>query len=87
MSETKPGSTSLIYERSKSAMQSGPFGPHPWILEFIAAQGTEPQEIYFHTLDEAITFAKQQNMDYKVVTSAVHKRPIKTYSDRFTTTD
>ena len=86
MSEIKSGATSLIYERSKSVLQSGPFCPHPWVLEFIAAQGITPQEMYFHTLDEAITFAKQQNMDYKVVTSAVHKRPIKAYGDRFTTT-
>ena len=87
MSETKPGKTSLIYERPKSVLQSGPFSPHPWVLGFIATQGTEPQEMYFHTLDEAITFAKQQNMDYKVNTSAVHKRPIKAYGDRFTTKD
>jgi hypothetical protein len=87
MSEIKLGNTSLIYERSKSAMQSAPSCPHPWVLEFIAPQGTEPQEMYFQTLDAAITFAKQQNMDYKVVKSEVHHRPLKAYDDRFKTSD
>jgi hypothetical protein len=83
MSEIKSGAISLIYERSKSAMQSAVSCPHPWALEFMAAQGTEPQEMYFHTLDAAITFAKQQNMDYKVVNAEVHHRPVKAYSERF----
>lgn len=87
-----------IYRPSKNAMQSGKANSDVWILEMEAApkrsvdplmgwtgsDTTDTQvRISFDSMDDAVAYAKREELDFRVVTSKEPKRIIKTYADNF----
>lgn len=87
-----------IYQPSKTAMQSGKAKSQNWVLEFdvdvkrkrdplmgwVGADSTDQQvRLTFESRDEAIAYAKRENIAFTVVESRKPKRIIKTYADNF----
>jgi hypothetical protein len=87
-----------IYRPAPNAMQSGKANSKEWLLEFesetprtvdplmgwISNADTSPQvRVYFHTREEAIEFAKRQNIPFQVMERKEPKRIIKAYADNF----
>ncbi len=92
MSEAK------IYKPVKTAMQSGKKITKCWILEFLRTSKVLPEDLmgwqsskdtknqvklFFDTQEEAISFAKKYEIDYRIVVSQKRKIKIKAYSDNF----
>jgi len=88
-----------IYIPSKSAMQSGKGKNDKWLLEFnnnrtendhlmnwISSNDTQSQvKIFFNTKDEAITYAKKNNIKFDIIEPKKSKLIIKSYADNFLT--
>ena len=88
-----------IYIPSKSAMQSGKGKNDKWLLEFnnnrtendhlmnwISSNDTQSQvKIFFNTKDEAITYAKKNNIKFDIIEPKKRKLIIKSYADNFLT--
>ena len=86
-----------IYIPSKSAMQSGKGKNNKWLLEFnknkiendhlmnwISSNDTQSQvKIFFNTKDEAIAYAKKNNIEFEIIDSKKSKLIIKSYADNF----
>ena len=87
-----------IYKKSKSAMQSGIKNTKKWCIEVIdikertisstfgwnSSTSTNDQiKIYFDSLDNAIKFAKKNNMNFKVFEPNKKHKIIKSYSENF----
>ncbi|WP_026296638.1 ETC complex I subunit [Hirschia maritima] len=87
-----------IYRPSKNAMQSGKAKSDVWILEMETApkrsvdplmgwtgsDTTDTQvRISFDSMEDAVAYAKREEMDFRVLTSKEPKRIIKTYADNF----
>ena len=87
-----------IYRPAPNAMQSGKANSKEWLLEFesetprtvdplmgwISNADTNPQvRMYFDTREEAIEFAKRQNIPFQVMDRKEPKRVIKAYADNF----
>tara|TARA_B100000700_G_scaffold246879_1_gene276028 strand:+ start:295 stop:576 length:282 start_codon:yes stop_codon:yes gene_type:complete len=86
-----------IYKPSKSAMQSGKRNSKLWILEFDTLDtGVDPLtgwtsskdtmsevKLEFLSKDEAITYAKKNNIDYYIVEPQKIKIVKKSYTDNF----
>ena len=86
-----------IYIPSKTAMQSGRGQSKKWVLEFYTKDtstnplmGWESSEdtmeevkLEFKTKDNAIVYAKQNNIDFNVIEPKKRKFVIKSYSDNF----
>ena len=86
-----------IYKPSKTAMQSGKRGTKNWLLEFETLNtginklmGWESSEdtmsevrLEFPTKDQAINFAKKNNIEYYVLDSKKRKIIKKSYADNF----
>ncbi|HKM62670.1 MAG TPA: ETC complex I subunit [Acidisphaera sp.] len=87
-----------IYQRPKSAMQSGQAGTHVWVLDYepadrrradplmgwIGGADTQRQvQLHFDTKEEAIAFAEKDGLAYEV--ELPHQRAIKpkAYADNF----
>ena len=90
--------TARIYRPARNAMQSGKAKSQEWLLEFesetprtvdplmgwISNADTNPQlRMYFETREEAIEFAKRQNIPFQVIDRREPKRVIKAYADNF----
>jgi hypothetical protein len=90
--------TARIYRPAPNAMQSGKAKSQEWLLEFesetprtvdplmgwISNADTNPQlRMYFETREEAIEFAKRQNIPFQVIDRREPKRVIKAYADNF----
>ena len=87
-----------IYKPTKTAMQSGKRASKKWLLEFETLNsGISPLmgwesskdimsevKIEFETKDQAINFAKKNNINYYIVEPQKHKIIKKSYSDNFT---
>ena len=87
----------IIYKPSKSAMQSGKKNSSKWLLEFDTINksinplmGWESSrdtmselKLKFSTKDQAINYAKSNNIEYKVVESQKRKLVKKSYTDNF----
>ena len=87
-----------IYKKSKSAMQSGIKNTKKWCIEVMdikertisstfgwnsSTNTTDQIKIYFDKLDNAITFAKKNNLDFKVFEPSKKNKIIKSYSENF----
>ena len=90
--------TARIYRPAPNAMQSGKAKSQEWLLEFesetprtvdplmgwISNADTNSQlRMYFETREEAIEFAKRQNIPFQVIDRREPKRVIKAYADNF----
>ena len=88
-----------IYIPSKSVMQSGKGKNDKWLLEFnnnrtendhlmnwISSNDTQSQvKIFFNTKDEAIAYAKKNNIKFDIIEPKKSKLIIKSYADNFLT--
>ena len=86
-----------IYKPTKTAMQSGIRNTKNWILEFetldneisplmgwVSSKDTMSEvKIEFETKDQAINFAKKNNIDYCIIEPKNRKVIKKSYSDNF----
>jgi len=86
-----------IYKPTKSAMQSGNRNTKNWLLEFetldsginplmgwISSKDTMSEvKLEFSTKDQAIYYAKKNNIDYYVIEPQERKIIKKSYSDNF----
>ena len=87
-----------IYKPTKTAMQSGIRNTKKWILEYeFLDTGISPLmgwettkdtlseiKLEFSTKDQAIDYAKKNNITYYVINPQDHKLVKKSYSDNFT---
>ena len=87
-----------IYKPTKTAMQSGTRNTKNWILEYeFLNTGISPLmgwettkdtlseiKLEFSTKDQAIDYAKKNNISYYVINPQDHKLVKKSYSDNFT---
>ena len=86
-----------IYKPSKTAMQSGERNIKKWILEFDTLNtGIDPLmgwetskdtmsevKLKFSTKDQAINYARRNNIDYYIIEPQKRKIIKKSYSDNF----
>jgi len=87
-----------IYKPTKTSMQSGLAQTKKWILEFNTEipKTTEPLmgwtssldtreqvKLNFLSLDDAIDYAKSNNIQFEVIKSNVRRYKSKAYSDNF----
>jgi NADH dehydrogenase (ubiquinone) Fe-S protein 4 len=86
-----------IYKPSKTAMQSGERNTKKWILEFDTLNtGINPLmgwetskdtmsevKLEFSTKDQAINYARRNNIDYYIIEPQKRKIIKKSYSDNF----
>ena len=86
-----------IYKPSKTAMQSGKRNTKKWILEFDTSDtGINPLmgwetskdtmsevKLEFSTKDQAINYARRNNIDYYIIEPQKRKIIKKSYSDNF----
>ena len=87
-----------IYKPAKTAMQSGRGKSHIWILEYEKLNtGINPLtgwetssdtlaeiKIEFNSKEEALSYVKENNINYYIVESNDRKLRKKSYSDNFT---
>jgi len=86
-----------IYIPAKTAMQSGRGNIKKWVLEFeVRDPNVEPLmgwessddtlsevKLEFVTKDQAIEYAKKNNVEYKLIETLKKKYVIKSYADNF----
>jgi len=86
-----------IYKPAKTAMQSGKGNSKNWFLEFDTHNsGTSPLmgwissddtmsevKLEFFTKEQAISYAKKNNIDYYIIEPQKTKIIIKSYTDNF----
>ena len=86
-----------IYIPTKTAMQSGRGNIKKWVLEFeVRDPNVEPLmgwessddtlsevKLEFVTKDQAIEYAKKNNIEYKLIETLKKKYVIKSYADNF----
>ena len=86
-----------IYQPAKTAMQSGKARTKFWILEFnksnsnkdfvmgwTSSSNTDEQiKLKFETQEQAITYAKENNILFDLTTNKKNKLIIKAYADNF----
>ena len=90
--------TIKIYKPSKSSMQSGLGKTKQWLAEYISekdktkdslmgwnsSSDTKEQiKIFFDTKEQAIEYAKKNNISYKVIEPKKKEFVIKSYADNF----
>ena len=86
-----------IYQPTKTAMQSGKARTKFWILEFnksnsnkdfvmgwTSSSNTDEQiKLKFETQEQAITYAKENDIQFDLTTNKKNKLIIKAYADNF----
>jgi len=86
-----------IYKPTRTAMQSGKRNTKSWFLEFETLNNyTDPLmgwessrdtmsevKLQFSTKDQAISYAKKNNIDYQIIEPEKHKLVKKSYSNNF----
>ena len=87
-----------IYKPTKTAMQSGRAKYNKWVLKFLdqknqlkdtmmgwnGGSSTVSQiELKFSTKEEAVSYAKKNNIDYEVLETSERKVITKSYADNF----
>ena len=87
-----------IYKPAKTAMQSGRSKYNKWVLKFLdqknqlkdtmmgwnGGSSTVSQiELKFSTKEEAVSYAKKNNIDYEVLETSERKVITKSYADNF----
>lgn len=94
----RAGSKVIIYQPAKTAMQSGKAKSGTWVVEFQEKynRSTEPLmgwtsskdtltqlRLCFSSMEDAIAFAKREELRYTVVTPNKPKLIKKSYADNF----
>ena len=87
-----------IYKPAKTAMQSGRAKYNKWVLKFLdqknqlrdtmmgwnGGSSTVSQiELKFSSKEEAVSYAKKNNIDYEVLETSERKVITKSYADNF----
>ena len=86
-----------IYKSSKTAMQSGKRNTKKWLLEFDTQDsGINPLtgwntsrdtmsevKLYFDNMDQAVSYAKKNNINYNLIEPKKSKLIKKSYADNF----
>ena len=86
-----------IYKPAKTAMQSAKRNTKKWLLEFdtldtgvnplmgwVSSKDTMSEvKLEFSTKEQAIDYAKKNNLDYYIIEPQKHKIIKKSYSDNF----
>ena len=86
-----------IYKPTKTAMQSGERNTKKWLLEFDTLNtGIDPLmgwesskdtmsevKLEFSTKEQAVNYAKKNNVDYYIIEPQKHKIIKRSYSDNF----
>ena len=87
-----------IYQRPKSAMQSGWHGTHEWVLEFEPAEPRKPDPLmgwigsadtlgqvmlFFSTKEEAVGYAEGRMIPYDLEIQPQRRIKPKAYADNF----
>ena len=87
-----------IYKPAKTAMQSGRSKYNKWILKISDSKNqtkdtmmgwnggsntTSQIQLQFKTKEDAINYAKSNNLDYEVLETSVRKVISKSYADNF----
>ena len=88
-----------IYKPSKTAMQSGKAKSSQWILEYVTAPSSRTIDplmgwtsssdtrsqvkLTFDTREEAIAYAKRENLTFSVDEARPTRRLVKSYSQNF----
>ena len=86
-----------IYKPTKTAMQSGERNTKKWLLEFdtlntgvnplmgwVSSKDTMSEvKLKFSTKNQAINYAKKNNIDYYIIEPQKHKIIKKSYTDNF----
>ena len=86
-----------IYKPAKTAMQSAKRNTKKWLLEFdtldtgvdplmgwVSSKDTMSEvKLEFSTKEQAINYAKKNNLDYYIIEPQKHKIIKKSYSDNF----
>ena len=86
-----------IYKPTKTAMQSGERNTKNWLLEFdtlntgvnplmgwVSSKDTMSEvKLKFSTKNQAINYAKKNNIDYYIIEPQKHKIIKKSYTDNF----
>jgi ETC complex I subunit conserved region len=87
-----------IYQPPKNAMQSGRAATHQWVVEFepsspqrpdplmgwIGSADTQPQvRLHFDTRDEAVAYAKKNDIAYDLELPQERRVKPKAYADNF----
>ena len=90
-----------IFKPAKTAMQSGRSKTHDWVLEFAPASARKPDPLMgwtsstdtkaqvrltFETRDQAISYAEQHGIPFRVIEPELPPKIIKAYADNFATT-
>ena len=91
-------SRARIYQKPKTAMQSGKAGTQEWILDFepveprradplmgwIGSADTQTQvRLRFDTREEAIGYAEKAGLNFEVELPHIHRIKPKSYADNF----
>jgi hypothetical protein len=87
-----------IYQPGKTAMQSGRGQTRKWLLEYEPASRRDPDplmgwssaqdtlnevRLHFATLDEAVAFAKKNDLEYTLIEPHARSPKVKSYADNF----
>ncbi len=87
-----------IYKPSRNPMQSGRAKTKDWVLEYEVETPREPEalmgwvssgdtlnqvKLKFASVDDAISFANEKGIEYKVLDNQVRKVKPRNYSDNF----
>ena len=90
-----------IYKPAKTAMQSGRGKTKDWVLEFSSSAKRESDPVmgwtsindttgqvrlHFDTREQAIAYAKRENITFSVEEARERKRLVKSYSENFSAT-
>ena len=90
--------TARIYRPTKNAMQSGMKNTQKWVLEYLAAKGKtlDPLmgwtsssdmdgqiKLTFSSKDDAVSYAKRNDIPFEVIEPKARKTRIKAYADVF----
>ena len=80
-------SKAKIYIPSKTAMQSGrnkSKTENDHLMNWVSSNDTQSQvKLFFSNKDEAIAYAKKNNIDFEVIEPKKNKLIIKSYADNF----
>lgn len=90
--------TARIYQRPKSAMQSGKALVDKWILEFVPAEAKKPDplmgwagsgdmnqqvQLYFPRCEDAQAYAQRYGIDARIHLTPPRRLKIQAYADNF----
>ncbi|MEM9937974.1 MAG: ETC complex I subunit [Pseudomonadota bacterium] len=90
-----------IYKPAKTAMQSGRGKTHEWVLEFLSSakrvsdpvmgwtsidDTTGQVRLHFDSREQAVAYAKRENLTFTVEEARERKRLVKSYSENFSAT-